>query len=204
MEFKENAEQLFGRQHRGIIDHLDHFRVAGQAGADVFVGWVFHLAVAVAADDGLHALDALEDDFDAPETSGAEGDGFHFFGGIGFGGGIGFRLRRFDRRRFRLVGAGDRKGKGGEQEEELFHGAKETRGKAGFFPLICLRQARVGIRRRGSVRPAPPPPAPGFRQGTPYHFTTRTARYCSLWVPYCDLTASLMAWNFSAKLPFAK
>ena len=62
--------------------------MAGAAGADLFVGRLVDVAAAVAGDDGLHAVESLENGFAAPEATFAEGGGFELGGGGGGGSGF--------------------------------------------------------------------------------------------------------------------
>ena len=73
-DFQQVVERDFGR----VVRDLDHFGVAGAAGADFFVRRVLDVAAAVAGDDGLHAAEVLEDGLGAPEAAGAERGRFEF------------------------------------------------------------------------------------------------------------------------------
>ena len=72
----EDFQQVVECDFVGVVGDLDDLGVAGAAGADLFVGRVVDVAAAVAGDDGLHAAEALEHGFGAPEAAGAEGGGF--------------------------------------------------------------------------------------------------------------------------------
>ena len=116
VEFEKDVQQLLQREDRGIESNLDGFRMAGVPFTNLVIGWVLDVTVGVAANDGLDAFDALEDDFRAPEASRTEGNGFHFlFGGRG----------RFGRFFLRFVGAARAAEEGGGEEKKEgseFHG----------------------------------------------------------------------------------
>ena len=102
--FPEDFQQLVVGENGGIKFDLDHFGVAGGAGADLFIAWVGHGAAGKAGSDGFDAGDALEDRFGAPETAAPNGGGFHFGGRIG---GLGLCIHNGDQK----AGEGD----GGEE-----------------------------------------------------------------------------------------
>ena len=68
----------------GIEFELDHFGVAGLAGADLLVAGIGDRAAGKAGNDRFDAGDALENGLGAPKTAAAEGCGFEFRRGVGW------------------------------------------------------------------------------------------------------------------------
>jgi hypothetical protein len=68
----EYVEQTIIADFRRIVLDLDHFGVAGQVGADVFICGIRSVAASVADGCVDHAVDVAEGRFNSPETAGTE------------------------------------------------------------------------------------------------------------------------------------
>ncbi len=105
MRFPEQGQQLAEGDFRGVVDHLDHFRVAGHAGADFLIGRIGGSAAGIADGGDVNAISRLPElALGAPETAHAEDHALHALGvgrgqraaidEMGLGGGQFFRATR--------------------------------------------------------------------------------------------------------------
>ena len=69
---EEHGEEIAEREHGGIEGHPHDFRVSGAPGAHFVVGRALVRAARVARLDRDHAVEAVEDGFEAPEAAAAE------------------------------------------------------------------------------------------------------------------------------------
>src|ERR1700677_1707206 len=81
--FPENFQQFFVRNDGRIELDLNHFGMAGIAGANVFVTGIGRRAAGKTGDDGFDSGNALKDRLGAPKTAAAKGRGLEFCGRIG-------------------------------------------------------------------------------------------------------------------------
>src|SRR6266498_686894 len=72
VRFPADGQKILVSNLAGIIGDLDHFGMAGLAGADIFIGWICRLAPGIAACDGLDPVEPLENRSHPPEPSSAE------------------------------------------------------------------------------------------------------------------------------------
>ena len=84
MRRPEDIQQTLERELLRVELDLRHLRVAGGAGANVFVGRVLLFAARVAARHGLHAVEPLKHRFGTPETAAAQRGQFRRIRGFGF------------------------------------------------------------------------------------------------------------------------
>ena len=77
MEGEKSFQQLFKRDDLGIKSYLDHFGVAGGAGADFFISrWT--VAASIADNDLFHTNQIIENRVQAPEATATQGCDFGF------------------------------------------------------------------------------------------------------------------------------
>ena len=82
VEAKENIDERIEAHLGGVVGDLHDFNVTCIASADLLVGWVFEVATCVATHGIEHTWYILEDVFDTPEATSAEGgEGFGRSGG---------------------------------------------------------------------------------------------------------------------------
>ena len=88
MELEEQVEEGIHGDDLGVKSDLHGLGVAGQAGADLFVGGVLGLAAGVTGEDFFDTFDAEKGGIKAPEASSGNSNGFHggFFRFGSFGG----------------------------------------------------------------------------------------------------------------------
>lgn len=79
----EDAQQVVGGDHFGVVGDLDDFRVAGPAAAHFAIGGVGQVAARVARLDLDDAVQVLEDGLDAPETASGDVEEAVLFGVVG-------------------------------------------------------------------------------------------------------------------------
>src|SRR5882757_9853483 len=72
VQVPENVDQRLVLHFFRIEFDLYHFGVAGLVGANIFVSWIFGVAVAVAHQRVHDAWNLAELDFDSPETAGGK------------------------------------------------------------------------------------------------------------------------------------
>jgi hypothetical protein len=77
-----HPHEVFVRNFFLVVGYLNHFSVTGVARGYFPIGWIDHIAAAVAAFDVVDAVEVLKNRFRAPETAAAKGrqsfSGFNF------------------------------------------------------------------------------------------------------------------------------
>ncbi|MEZ4637750.1 MAG: hypothetical protein R2856_22805 [Caldilineaceae bacterium] len=79
---KEDIQQIGKADHRWIVGDLHHLGMSCAAGANLFVGGVWHAPVGVARDDFFHTLQLQIDGFQTPKAATGQRGHFHVLGTV--------------------------------------------------------------------------------------------------------------------------